>query len=585
MAYTYDNIGNNGGQIFLDPDGSTLWSIRSESGSDSLAAPHSIKYSTDSGLSWTTWKVLDYPAEAYFPLMRDALGNFYYPGCETFSKTYPNPYIGNAGSSAYAKLYRVDASTKNTTVCFTFMAALTSAYPWGMTEDLDGYLYIGQYGNLAVGVPGAYIWKTSPGGNSWTRIDYWSGDKHIHNIKCNPYNGKLYITIGDDNKVCYVNSDKLATSTATKIGGSTGYTGLTFTSEAVYGGDDKGTNGGNRIWRSIADGAPTVIWSPPLHYDESIYGLTAYGDDELWFTSTYEGGDSTLRNAVWALTKPAGSGVSGTWTSTKVWDGPSTGAPVGPLSQNSKGIVPRGHNYVYFWSFEFGESTVRVQRAFISTFQVAPTQNGSTTVTGTKQSGLLASWVSGGTPGTITQTLAGTTWSLPISGLPTNSNTSVIVRAMNGATEMGRANVNVLYAVATSCTALVPSLGLNAALAAPVVTAYQRQVAACNVPSFNISLKLSSPVVSVPGAVSAVASAPSFALGVALTAPVVTASASSTSVVCSVPGLYLRFTLSPPTITADNQIRAPSGYCDIFGNPLDLRDIFGATYTLTGITQ
>jgi hypothetical protein len=65
----------------------------------------------------------------------------------------------------------------------------------------------------------------------------------------------------------------------------------------------------------------------------------------------------------------------------------------------------------------------------------------ATTLTGTMQEGLEVEGVSGATFGTVSYP-TGTTWSLPISGLPPGIST-IVVRAMDGATEVGMVSTEV----------------------------------------------------------------------------------------------------------------------------------------------
>jgi hypothetical protein len=356
-------------------------------------------------------------------------------------------------------------------------------------------------------------------------------------------------------------------------------------------------------WSEFAPDVGINSWvqeSPAVGlYDYDLNRFAGYLGDNPW---------SNEPISVWTPTPPTGSGVNpallphsemwGAFVDTNDWGfgilNPSASYVLPWLVQGFEPYIAPVMPYNWTGGSQVVEFSVYLTLGSISEIRsrfaskaapvfIEPPAPNATTLTGTKQSGLLVEWVSGGIPGSITQTLEGTTWALPISGLSPGSNV-ITVRAMDEATEVGRASVDVVYEATISCTATVPPFGFNAALTAPTATAYQRQAAVCTVPPFNLSFKLSAPAVSVPGMASAVASVPAFTLGLSLAPPVVTASLAASSATCSVPGLYLGFALVAPTVTASNQIRAPSGYRDILGNPLDLRDIFGATYTLAGIT-
>lgn len=70
----------------------------------------------------------------------------------------------------------------------------TTIMPQGMTEDQQGNLYFGVYGDSS----SAKIYKSSDRGSTWTLFKDW-GERHIHACQWNPYKNALYVAIGDDN--------------------------------------------------------------------------------------------------------------------------------------------------------------------------------------------------------------------------------------------------------------------------------------------------------------------------------------------------------------------------------------------------
>jgi len=61
-----------------------------------------------------------------------------------------------------------------------------------MTEDASGNLYAAEYAN----VPPARLWKSTDGGVTWSSLRGWSA-RHHHAVKINPYNGWLYVVVGE----------------------------------------------------------------------------------------------------------------------------------------------------------------------------------------------------------------------------------------------------------------------------------------------------------------------------------------------------------------------------------------------------
>ena len=76
---------------------------------------------------------------------------------------------------------------------------------WTMCEDDNGYLYAGVYQNQEPWNPAIY--RSKDGGNTWNYLFNFrtSGlvpdGHHIHFVDYNPYNRKLYVTVGEHNQV------------------------------------------------------------------------------------------------------------------------------------------------------------------------------------------------------------------------------------------------------------------------------------------------------------------------------------------------------------------------------------------------
>jgi len=66
--------------------------------------------------------------------------------------------------------------------------------PDAITEDEQGNLYIGTYYYQG---PPAKVYKSEDGGTSWRLIHEFEGGKHVHCLKYNAYNGRMYCSVGD----------------------------------------------------------------------------------------------------------------------------------------------------------------------------------------------------------------------------------------------------------------------------------------------------------------------------------------------------------------------------------------------------
>ena len=359
-------------------DDGTIWAIWWSASATEGPAAAEVRYSDDYGSTWTAWASIGTESDApYFvgnanaeqpqrhcgTIIRDSHGNVYY-NCIT------------GASPGVRGLGRVDADTKAVTKCFDFYVSSTLAGPtafdtlvktWGWTLDNSGSIYIGQYvmnywnGSAWVYClqepNGHYIWKGDPTGTTWTRTDLFvtleDGCRHCHSIHCDPNDNTLWVNIGDVPKVTYYSTDGL--QSATKITsadpGGEGATGLTFTSERVYFGEDIYGAGECQMWRTPADGkSPLEVaheWSST--FDVPTYYLRAVGDDEIWASIVNDSYGSDKRSALVRLTKTAGT--LSPWSETIVVQ--SSGYTAGSalwswdISHNARGVSPSSHPFMY----------------------------------------------------------------------------------------------------------------------------------------------------------------------------------------------------------------------------------------------
>jgi hypothetical protein len=153
-----------------------------------------IYRSIDRGANWTSWYTL--------PVDPDMMAKY----GESWTLTIPT----KAGNEKADKMLVSQFGTNSLYLCADinkdspiFTKVLSSdhvciwadnKHDWGsmayVDEDSSGNLYFGAY-NLEPG-PGADLFKSTDRGATWTKIKSWSS-RHTHDIRCNPYNGWLYV--------------------------------------------------------------------------------------------------------------------------------------------------------------------------------------------------------------------------------------------------------------------------------------------------------------------------------------------------------------------------------------------------------
>jgi hypothetical protein len=295
--------------------GKRIWSIFADA----------IQYSDNYGSTWISWVDID-PALPVFSyrsmIFVDSAGNCYYNSSDESS------------GQKVGILVRVDAADKSSSVVIRYhvqgipdVGATNIPYVlgWGITEDNAGNIYVGQYGIVSgTASPGlgnmtypdpttlgvAYVWKSPSGGLAFTRFDMFArvpdgpAYRHMHVVKCNPFNDHLYMTMGDapggghsiefdqyDSKRFYVSVDGLMN--ITRLGQQGGYTGMTFSKSAVLLGTDYNSNG---IFVSIDDASEESYYElPDWLLGSQVFGLHHFSESEVWVSSAApQGSPSTL---------------------------------------------------------------------------------------------------------------------------------------------------------------------------------------------------------------------------------------------------------------------------------------------------
>jgi hypothetical protein len=213
------------------------------------------------------------------------------------------------------------------------------------------------------------VWDND--GEAWVGNYPFSGFRHMHAVHCTPYDGRIWVCIGDLPKRVYT-WDGNPASTPTLVTASaseTGYTGLTFTTERVYGADDLvGSN--QRVWRStsLSSNSMEVAYSPPARLQVPAYYIRSFGKDELWMSVFNDGNYSGKNHALVRLTKTPGT--TQPWTADFVFES-ETLVPI-DIAHDGYGIADEESPFVYVNTYgsdgDLSTGLYRVQRAELPTF-------------------------------------------------------------------------------------------------------------------------------------------------------------------------------------------------------------------------
>lgn len=360
-----ESLGNIGTPVFDRNTEGRIWAL-SYNGTKYDGIQYSDNYGT-TWVSWTNWGNT-YTLSPY--LAMDISGNFYF-------SSVSDPY-----------LYRCDASTKSITQVITWYpnpGTPTSFawYPWHWAEKDDGTIFTTAYSNDSAGL--AYIYKSTNSGVDWTRIDKlvtdYGANKHVHSLHCNPYNNKVYFSIGDDAATEIFGVTTNDFSTVTAIGtGAPAMTGLTFTSEANWWVTDYAVGTRQEIVSSD-DASGTVRYTFPNNPigKTPLYYIRAVGDNEFWVIAVDDGASSTYLGSITKLTKTAGVGSAFTVQQVYTGDDPDiNGRAVYTLSHNGRGVIPTWAKYIFFDAIRFQESpsgpareVYRVKRSWFASKSVS----------------------------------------------------------------------------------------------------------------------------------------------------------------------------------------------------------------------
>jgi hypothetical protein len=152
----------------------------------------------------------------------------------------------------------------------------SDAHIISMTEDADHNLYAAEYADT-MPPGGSRLWKSTDSGATWTSVSKTWSARHLHDVKYNPYNGWLYVVVGEGGGTEYQTvwrSKNLGDTWACVVAwGSdvyaTKYVPIEFMGSDVYlGQDHQGGSETNLIQKITDDGihepfTPVTVYNNP----------------------------------------------------------------------------------------------------------------------------------------------------------------------------------------------------------------------------------------------------------------------------------------------------------------------------------
>lgn len=173
----------------------------------------------------------------------------------------------------------------------------------GMTKDLNGTLYLGQYANGNSGENVSIIWRSFNNGSNW-EVAYngttsgLNGGRHIHFIQTDPYTGKIYASQGDwREQKKLLRSDNNGTNWTVIMNYTTesNYidshpTGVVFFNDRRIFSTDLDNNNG--VYITYDDITFNKVFTLPSQYENVIYWMSKDGFDNVYFGTAEAGASS-----------------------------------------------------------------------------------------------------------------------------------------------------------------------------------------------------------------------------------------------------------------------------------------------------
>ena len=177
-----------------------------------------------------------------------------------------NIYASKSGGKKFARIKTINGG------CPVWMS---------ISSDQD-YIYIGEYGPKDPYLS-KNVWKYDPDTGKWDTVFQapLESEAHIHRVGVDPYTNYLWVTVGDTrkNRGAFLSRDQ-GKSWVEVL--DTQATGVAFSAEKIYWGEDKKDYGG--VFSTDSQGRrPVTVFNTKDfgNYAGSIYELVALPDDTL----------------------------------------------------------------------------------------------------------------------------------------------------------------------------------------------------------------------------------------------------------------------------------------------------------------
>jgi len=152
---------------------------------------------------------------------------------------------------------------------------------WSMAHDRDDNLYVGEYGPRGVG-QSKNVWKTTDYGDTW-QIVFQAPDTdgvHIHRVAVDPYTNFVWVSYGDRPHGQGVNLSRDGGATWSKEREAQS-TGVAFTSEAIYWGEDNARGIVTRYDRETGQLTTVLEAATRGPYGGSVYDMSVTENGQI----------------------------------------------------------------------------------------------------------------------------------------------------------------------------------------------------------------------------------------------------------------------------------------------------------------
>jgi hypothetical protein len=103
--------------------------------------------------------------------------------------------IAHVGRGSFT-LWRSDDGGGSWAQTFVFPSGYRTLGPHSVTDD-HGYVYVGSYCGCSTAANTNWVWRSGDDGRTWQVVQKTTTHRHIHFVRANPYDGKVYVGFGD----------------------------------------------------------------------------------------------------------------------------------------------------------------------------------------------------------------------------------------------------------------------------------------------------------------------------------------------------------------------------------------------------